>query len=226
MAESFDELNESIREAKKINRASGIVNTRDSFDEFDDADTELAEQLTNEGFEIPISLGGSSAAEYASDFELAYQSFIETAKSPEFLDDNDTRGEQISGIISYMDEKLDEVQKDARRYEMEFLHDNLKTISSAFLDIQDGYVRASLDQQAEKQKAEEIRANPRDIYIGGSESDEGVEDLEAKRKEIRDNIPPGKRPIEGPSEEEIEQNNQSIKESLERIKNREDRGIQ
>ena len=174
-----------------------------------------------------ISLGGgSAAAEYATDLELAYQSFVEAAEAPEFLEKEDTRGEQIDEIISYIEDRLEDVEDDAGKYEAKFLHENLQTISEAYWEIQDGYARASLNQQAERQKAEEIRVNPRDIYIGGFESDEGVEDLEAKRKEIRENIPPGKRPNAGPSDEEIEENNESIQESLERIEEREDRGIQ
>lgn len=187
---------------------------------------EMAESILEEGFEILTSHRGVNYPESATENELAYHSFVESYGNPEFTDENLSRGEQIKQIIDKMVEKMDEIEEEAADYQREFLYDNLgKTISGAYLDIQDGCTEAVLDQEVERKKAEEIRKNPRDAYIGRFESREGVEDLNEARKDVREKTPRGKLENEGPLEEEIEMNNERIERKREEVRERDDRGI-
>lgn len=230
MAESVDELADEVRDAKTIiNRAVGNFRTAGDQvpDNFEGGDKKLGYRLVQEGFEVLTSFPGANYESSATENELAYHSFVEAAGEPDFINDELTKGEQLEQIVSFLDQKLEHIRDEARKYEDEFLHENLgKTISGAYLDIQDGYVEASQQQEIEKRKAEEVRKNPRDIYLGGLESDEGTDSLEEAREKIREKTPRGKLPNEGPSDEEVQENNEKIDKKREEVRNREDRGIQ
>lgn len=226
MAELANEWNEELRDLNEAKRAFNLFRTRSGEEDYERINQDLGEELESRGFEIPKRMAGSSYEISATENEIAYQCFIEEAGELDQINDSMSAGEKIYTIIDTIDNEVKDILEDARKYEMEFLVKNLdKTVSGAELDLKDGYVRASIDQHMETQKAEEIRANPRDIYIGGVESDEGIKDLNEAREEVREKVPKGKLPNSGPTEEEIEENNRKIIEKLEEIRNRSDRGI-
>lgn len=230
MAEEFDEFADEVRDAKMVS-SKAVDSFGTAGDEVPDdlewGDEQLGERLVEEGFELLTSFPGTGYEGSATENELAYQSFIEAAEEPDFINDELTRGEQLNQIISFLDQKLEDIREEVREYGGEFLYENLgTTISGAYLDIQDGYVEASMEQEIENRKAEEIRKNPRDIYIGGFESEEGTESLEEARRQVREQVPRGKLPNEGPTEEEVQENSERIENKREQVRNREDRGIQ
>lgn len=227
MAGLANEWNEELRDLNEVKRALNFFRTRSEEEDYERINQELGEELESRGFEVPKRMAGSSYEISATENEIAHQCFIEEAGELNQVDDSMSAGEKLYTIIDTIDNEVKEILEETRKYEMEFLVKNLdKTVSGAELDLKDGYVRASIDQHMENQKAEEIRANPRDIYLGGFESEEGIKDLNVARKKVREKVPRGKVPNEGPTEEEIEENNRRIQEKLEEVRNRSDRGIQ
>lgn len=229
MAESMNNLNDEIRDAQYIyTMAVNHFETSNStnLDLDIGADEELLEKIVDNGFEVVKSPAGAKYEKSATENEIAYQSFIESYGTPEFLDDQLTKGEQIKQIIDTIEERYDEIKGEACEYRSKFLYENLDTtLPGAMLDIMDGYVEASFDQQIESKRAEQIRKNPKDSYIGGFDSNEGIESLEEARRNVREKTPRGKVANQGPSEEEIEENNERIKRKREEVRNRESRGI-
>ncbi len=229
MARSIDDLQQEILDAEMIyRRAVGGFETSGSEvpDRLRGVNEEMAEGILEQGFEIVTSPSRSKYAESATENELAYQSLVDTYGIPDFIDEELTRGEQLKQIVDNARENFDRIEEEATRHQHRFLYENLgKTVSGAYLDIQDGHVEAALEQEIEGKKAEEVRRNPRDSYIGGFRSDNGIENLDEARKAVRDGVPRGKLENEGPSKEEVEKNNKRIEEKREEVRKREDRGI-
>lgn len=229
MASSINDLQDEIIDVESIySRAVGAFETSGSEVPAKPrgANEEMAEHILEEGFEIVTSPTGSNYSESATENEIAYHSFVESYGEPDFIDEEITRGEQIKQIIDKVRQEFDAIEDEASDYRAQFLHENLNTtVSGAYLDIQDGYVEAAFDQELEMEKAKKIRDNPNDVYIGGFKSEKEFEDLDEARRKVREETPRGKVENEGPSKEEIEKNNEGIKQKREEVRKREDRGI-
>ena len=228
LAQEFNQMDEKLGEVRSYLRNNiSAVSTEDEelTDEIFGMNKELGDELTERGFEVITRFPGSGYAESATENEIAYQTFTEEYGVPELQDDM-TRGEQLIELVGRVDRKIERIEDEVAAHRREFLFENLDTtFSGAKLDAGEGYQRASINQDLERRKAAEIRENPRDVYLGGFEPGEGTESLEEARKQVRENPPRGKAENTGPTEEDIEENNESIRESLERIEEREDRGI-
>jgi|APHM01.1.fsa_nt_gi hypothetical protein len=229
-AERFSEVEDDVLNAgstysRSVNSFETNETSTHDFIE-NEIDEELREKLIEEGFELVESPAHSGYEASATNNELAYQSFVEAYGEPDFVDDDLSRGEQLGQIVETIHNRFDDLYDEAKTYEAEFLYENLDiTLPGAMLDLDDGHAVATLQQDIEKNRAEEIRKNPRDPRHAGLEPDEGVEDLETAREKVRENTPRGKLENQGPSEDELRENNERISEKLEEVGDRNPRGI-
>jgi hypothetical protein len=133
----------------------------------------------------------------ATDNELAYQSFVEAYGEPDFVNENLSRGEQLTQIANEIRARYDNITREAEFYESDFLSENLgiEFEGVSFKITEQGFtfgeVLRSIEIEHDKEQAEEIRKNPRDTRNAGLERDGGVENILEAREKVRERDPRG-----------------------------------
>lgn len=176
------------------------------------------------GFELMHPHMRSYGQESASEAVIAHLSYGEMV--PEKIETDTMPGKDLQDRYEKLRERHEELGDDISMYRGEFLNETLDTtVSSIQLSMMDSEEVAKIEQEFENAVREERMKNPSDRYLGYTESDNGTESFEEARQSVRENTPRDKLPNEGLSKEEIEENSRSIEEALERIEERDDRGV-